>query len=1161
MAVIYAKNKTTNEWERVSPQTVEIDDSLTIKGAPADAKATGDALEEIRNQTNDALEEIRNQIGDIDFSDINIEKPDWNQTDENAADFIKNKPFGEEIVEVFNTNTFDIQFEYDEEDNDYTYVTEGSKIFDIEEGKTYIVNYNGVEYNCVAYSIVGMYQCIGNAELRLDYPAGNGEPFVFMYVPVDGERQVLHCTECTDYPEISIKAINTKQIDSKYIKDMYYDNGITNTVIFEEQVIEGFQQENENMYVTWATTSELLNIVSGNTYLVNWDGVEYETVASLYEIYPYVGNGSYLTGNPSGDIPFFIACIGNTLMIYTNPSSESHTISITEVIHDKRQIDAKYLSIMKSSQSVFFEESIEGNEYVLDYSIGLEIGKTYSVILDGVQYDNLECYMFNGMSPCIGSMSDASIPFIIGSLDQENMTQIMIMTDGETHTLSIAEQSFVVDEKYLPSHTHSADDIEDMPDKLSDFENDLFYNKKISFLTLTKADFQEWVNPNDEIMYIYTGSPKIDWVSSEKDIAFTFSATINGESVNDNNESIPFIEFAKEITDDGESVWFYAAGLFVICNGYDFKNWDAYLSKDEYTINLMIPPEIFESMTDLNLEIFRTDKKIIDYDVLPELVGKNVTGTEYTINDESVIAGNGAEIFNDYKLNRASGEYSHAEGAETTASGYYSHAEGYNTVASGGESHAEGNGTEASGDRSHAEGSFTTASGGDSHAEGNSTIASGNYSHAEGCATQSNTKHSHAEGHYSIVTDDSSISVQGTDTTEKGFAGHAEGCGTVSYGRCSHAEGNGAKASGDDSHAEGRFTTASGDSSHAEGSNTKASGEYSHAEGYFSKASAEGSHAEGNSDASGIYSHAEGYHTTASGNYSHAEGYETTASRDYSHAEGYNTTASGDYSHAEGYSSDIQCRLTGDANSTTYRLYSYISGLKVGCTVCYGNSEAKIVSVDGMTIVVSNTLNKNVALDAVHAIIKSGCASGNYSHSEGKNADASGDYSHAEGIDTAASGSGSHAEGNYTTATGAYSHAENYYAKAYGEMSHAEGMNTIAASDSQHAQGKHNIADAENIYAHIVGNGTSNSKRSNAHTLDWSGNAWFSGDVYVGSTSGTNKDEGSKILATQEYVDIRVPAWTEADEGKVLRIVNGVPTWANIEITSTDDGAGNVVIS
>lgn len=65
-------------------------------------------------------------------------------------------------------------------------------------------------------------------------------------------------------------------------------------------------------------------------------------------------------------------------------------------------------------------------------------------------------------------------------------------------------------------------------------------------------------------------------------------------------------------------------------------------------------------------------------------------------------------------------------------------------------------------------------------------------------------------------------------------------------------------------------------------------------------------------------------------------------------------------------------------------------------------------------------------------------------------------------------------------------------------------------------------ANERGAYAHIVGNGISNTACSNAHTLDWNGNAWFAGDVYVGSTSGTNKDEGSKKLATEEYTDIAV---------------------------------------
>ena len=163
-------------------------------------------------------------------------------------------------------------------------------------------------------------------------------------------------------------------------------------------------------------------------------------------------------------------------------------------------------------------------------------------------------------------------------------------------------------------------------------------------------------------------------------------------------------------------------------------------------------------------------------------------------------------------------------------------------------------------------------------------------------------------------------------------------------------------------------------------------------------------------------------------------------------------------------------------------------------------------------------------------------ASGKWSHAEGSNTTASGTTSHAEGSGTTASSSNSHAEGGYTKASGYASHAEGSNSKALGEASHAEGnittasgnyshaegFYTTASVEAQHVQGKYNISDTTS--AHIVGNGSSNSDRSNVHTLDWSGNAWFAGDVYTGSTSGTNKDAGSKVLATKEYVDSKTSA-------------------------------------
>jgi len=158
------------------------------------------------------------------------------------------------------------------------------------------------------------------------------------------------------------------------------------------------------------------------------------------------------------------------------------------------------------------------------------------------------------------------------------------------------------------------------------------------------------------------------------------------------------------------------------------------------------------------------------------------------------------EIFNSYAKNKASGEYSHAEGYLTEASGNKSHAEGWRTHATGDYSHTEGDGTGASGWAAHAEGRTSNATGDYSHAE-NAGYATGENSHAEGDA--------------------------------------------IADGYASHAEGYMAHARGEESHAEGNTTEATGGASHAEGSNTTASGHYSHAEGYHTVALGDGSHASG----------------------------------------------------------------------------------------------------------------------------------------------------------------------------------------------------------------------------------------------------------------------------------------------------------------------------
>lgn len=107
------------------------------------------------------------------------------------------------------------------------------------------------------------------------------------------------------------------------------------------------------------------------------------------------------------------------------------------------------------------------------------------------------------------------------------------------------------------------------------------------------------------------------------------------------------------------------------------------------------------------------------------------------------------------------------------------------------------------------------------------------------------------------------------------------------------------------------------------------------------------------------------------------------------------------------------------------------------------------------------------------------------------------------------------AEGALTIASGYYSHAEGGGTVARGGESHAEGRGTVADGDVQHVQGKYNARDNNGTYADIVGNGTGSNNRSNAYALDWNGNGYFAGDVYVGcnadSSGGTNIKDLIKV--------------------------------------------------
>lgn len=196
--------------------------------------------------------------------------------------------------------------------------------------------------------------------------------------------------------------------------------------------------------------------------------------------------------------------------------------------------------------------------------------------------------------------------------------------------------------------------------------------------------------------------------------------------------------------------------------------------------------------------------------------------------------------------------------------------------------------------------------------------------------------------------------------------------------------------------------------------------------------------------------------------------------------------------------------------------------------------------------------NVTASADASHAEGYSTIASGNYSHAEGKETKASGYCAHAEGDRTQAYSYG-HAEGGMTETGGYYSHAEGYQTQSNGycshseggetqsngRYSHAEGRGTLANGDHSHVHGMYNIADGKSEYASIVGGGTSETSRKNIYTLDWSGNAYYAGDVTNGA--------GASLNSLKSAVDNLSDIASRGTIAKVLDTKAELDEWLAVE--------------
>ena len=527
-----------------------------------------------------------------------------------------------------------------------------------------------------------------------------------------------------------------------------------------------------------------------------------------------------------------------------------------------------------------------------------------------------------------------------------------------------------------------------------------------------------------------------------------------------------------------------------------------------------------------------TENDRLQDDTLQDIIAaqKNSIGQKGT--------GTNAEIFNDYTKNKACGRYSHSEGGGTIANGDCSHAEGLESIAG-------------------IKGYKIIAV--DTKTKTVTLNSTGNLS--ESCEISVYDEIWHPKI-YSVATVKSRDSVANSIVVEMlgnfSFSDYftvgstvvdmhfdyafPEGATSVVGGKYAHAEGDNTKAIAKGSHSEGFRTTANGEYSHAEGSLTQTLNDYAHAEGDNTKARGIASHSEGNNSiANGKNSHAEGYGSKTGIYGCRVASVDTAAQSAVLKTVGKLAvgTRIGTYQNSYGIVKYIGSVKTIDKDTKTVT-FNLASGVTFSNAIFEGailvdvstftDSDDTESIVGGNEGAHSEGRNTKAIGASSHAEGNTTTANGASSHAEGNGNIAGGASAHAEGVATKAMGEGSHAENGSTQANGGYSHAEGWATRANGDYSHAEGRATKAnhnnshaegfmtetTHECQHVEGRFNIIDTDNKYLHIVGNGASSTTRSNAHTLDESGNSWYRGKIKIGGTS--YDDANAKEVATDDII-------------------------------------------
>lgn len=563
---------------------------------------------------------------------------------------------------------------------------------------------------------------------------------------------------------------------------------------------------------------------------------------------------------------------------------------------------------------------------------------------------------------------------------------------------------------------------------------------------------------------------------------------------------------------------------------------------------------------------------------------------------ENVAVGRASHV--EGAMNKAIGTGTHVEGVQCTATGYWSHAEGEMTTVSSYASHAEGSYTNLPNGSKR----YGTASGYASHVEGGGCHASGSCSHSEGLATTASGNHSHSEGKWTVAAS-SAQHVEGIANIEdtEGRYIHIAGNGVWD----NQPEATRSNAYTLDWDGNGWFA---GNVSIGADNKQLATEEYvDEAISDCPKINEDGDLViDGGVIADNIPKiisedilltiSAEVLQNAVDNNIKYLESVSFVADpskpvyADFAGTTMISTLVGPSYieffvadpTMVSGFALIAESGLdfVGDNPEKSLITLRVLKDLEITDLKLYQlevNTMSSMCLEHDMKVVNSISMGRRGNIGQYSVALGGSCvASGQYSIAGGLASSATGTMSvafgrgcsatgtaglstgqmcsvgqegFATGRQSKATGRAASALGNYCVAKGTYSLAEGDNCQANGSTSHVEGYYTIAGSAYQHVQGKYNMSDTKSKYAHIVGNGTDDDARSNAHTLDWNGNGWFAGNVSIGADN--------KQLATEEFVNVAINNIPERFSGDYNDLTNK-PEIPSIEGLATEEFVNNI---